>query len=48
MYDTTNIKNDASSFYYDVIIKYQKFCDFASDIEYNSKTDAFRVFSPYK
>ena len=41
------VKNDDSSLCYDVIITHQKkinkFCSFSSDIEYNSKTDAFRV-----
>ena len=40
-------KNDDSSLCYDVIITHQilkidKFCDFSSDIDYNSKTDIFR------
>ena len=38
-------KNDASSLRHNIIIthlKIDKFCDFSSDIDYNSKTDVFR------
>ena len=35
-------KNDDSSLCYDVIITHQKFCDFSSNIDYNSRTDIFR------
>ena len=44
-YDETFIKNDNSSLCYDLIIKHQKidkFCNFSSDIDYNSNTDLFR------
>ena len=35
-------KNDDSSLCYDVIVTHQKFGDFSSDIDNNSKTDVFR------
>ena len=42
-----SLKNDDSSLCYDFIIahkisKIDKFCDFSSDIDYNSRTDVFR------
>ena len=46
-------KNDDSSLCYDVIItphtkikKIDKFSDFSCDIDYNSRTDVFRMLSP--